>query len=204
MWKDIPGWEGYYKISKKGQVRSLPRIKKGRNDLTYKTEGKLISHYQHPNGYVYVNLRVPGRSRYSLVHRLLALTFIPNPHSKSEINHKNGIKNDNRLSNLEWVTRSEQIKHAFKNGLSKPNYSMKGKFGKNHHSSRTIMQLDKNLRIVQVFESMGEAYRATGVCSGEISRVCNGERLSAGGFIWRFVVKSDSPPELSSDGHSSS
>ena len=64
-----------------------------------------------------------GKSRLVSQHRLLAENFIPNPENKKEVNHINGIKNDNRLENLEWATKSENRKHAFDTGLQKPRYT---------------------------------------------------------------------------------
>ncbi len=69
-------------------------------------------------GYPYINFRISiGVKRNLYVHRLLALAFIPNPENKPEVNHKNGVKTDNSLDNLEWMTKSENELHAFRTGL---------------------------------------------------------------------------------------
>lgn len=70
-------------------------------------------------GYLTITIRINGKLRGVGQHRLLAESFIPNPENKTEVNHINGLKKDNRLENLEWVSRSENMKHAFSNGLIK-------------------------------------------------------------------------------------
>lgn len=101
---DIPGCEGRYMINANGKVFSI------RSNMFLKTCLK--------NGYHVVKISNNGRGKRMFVHRLLAFTFIPNPESKPFINHKNGIKSDNRLKNLEWCTSSENVKHAYAIGLN--------------------------------------------------------------------------------------
>lgn len=120
IWKDIKGWEGYYQISNLGRVKSLYRI------VPHKLKGKktIFERILKPciasPGYYSLGLRKDCKVKCARIHRLVALHFIPNPQNKPEINHKNGIKTDNRIENLEWVTRSENEKHAYKIGLKKP------------------------------------------------------------------------------------
>ena len=101
-WKDIPGWEGLYQICRSGKVRN----KRTKHILAVRT---------HKDGYLKVHLsdRGNGRDCYLRVHRLVAETFIPNPENKSEVEHKNGRTSDNRISNLMWVTRSENMLLCF-------------------------------------------------------------------------------------------
>lgn len=70
------------------------------------------------NGYLTIVVCAEGKRRSELIHRLLAILFIPNPENKRTVNHKNGIKQDNQLSNLEWATDQENIQHAFDNGMN--------------------------------------------------------------------------------------
>ena len=100
-WKNI---NENYSVSDEGQVKNL------------KT-GRILSTNTQSNKYVRVCLRIDGKTVVKAVHRLVAEAFIANPDNKPQVNHKNAIKSDNRVDNLEWVTGSENIKHAYANGL---------------------------------------------------------------------------------------
>lgn len=120
-WKDIKNHEDSYEISSIGNVRSKDRLtKKGF------IKGKDISIYKTDKGYSRVGLQVNNKCKSFLVHRLVAQTFIENPLDKPQVNHINGIKNDNRVENLEWATRFENMKHAYDNGLLEANKILKG------------------------------------------------------------------------------
>lgn len=108
LWKDIEGYEGLYQISNYGTIKSV------------KTNTLLSLTWLDKDGYQRVNLLKNNLRKHFSVHRLVALTFIPNPENKPCVNHKKGIKTDNRAWMLEWVTRSENDIHAYKIGLRKP------------------------------------------------------------------------------------
>jgi len=91
------------------------------NGKIYSTKKhKFINQHNDGNGYLIVKIRINNKSKNIKVHRLVAQSFIENPENKPQVNHIDGNKTNNDLSNLEWVTRSENIKHAFKIGLKKP------------------------------------------------------------------------------------
>ena len=119
--KDIKGYEGKYQVSNLGNVKSL--IGKGR----------VLKPLKH-NGYLVAQLSKNGSHKRHKTHRLVALTFIPNPLNKSEVNHINGNKTDNRLENLEWVTHRENTIHAFDMGLNKAQKVIDTKTGKIYNS----------------------------------------------------------------------
>lgn len=106
IWRPIKGYDGDYLVSNLGRVKSL----KNKKEYIFKP-------YIANSGYYKVNLRKNKISKTLLVHRLMGTAFIPNPENKPEINHLNGVKTDNQVTNLEWVTRNQNIQHAYKTGL---------------------------------------------------------------------------------------
>lgn len=119
IWKDIEGYEGYYQVSNLGRVKSLERrvpVKNGYfrvKKMAFKKEQRINS------GYMIVNLS-RGFIKNHLIHRLVASAFIPNPHNLETVNHINGVKTDNIVSNLEWNSYSQNLSHALATGLRKP------------------------------------------------------------------------------------
>ena len=111
--KNVTGYEGLYLIDSLGNVVSLPR-QQGRHFVNqYKILGTKVNRL----GYKEVALSKNGKTKTVLLHRLIAQHFIDNPNNLPCVNHKNGIKADNRIENLEWCTRSYNTKHAYENNL---------------------------------------------------------------------------------------
>jgi hypothetical protein len=101
QWRSIPGYEGIYQVSSEGRVKNA--------------YGHVLKPEMARNGYK--RIKFFDKKKFQ-VHRLVALAFIPNPDNKEVVNHKNGIKTDNRVENLEWNTWSENVKHAYATGLN--------------------------------------------------------------------------------------
>ena len=119
IWKAIEGYEGIYEVSNIGRLKSLDKIRNHPHTGPSFHPGKILSRKSSNNTYTKINLFKEGISKSFPIHRLVANAFVPNSFNKPFVNHINGIKNDNRAINLEWATQSENIQHAFDNGLCK-------------------------------------------------------------------------------------
>lgn len=179
-WKDVIGYEGKYQVSNLGRVRSLNHITVDSLGRTRTHCGKIKSVNQNRNGYLQVHLL---HQKLVSVHRLVAESFIPNPRCLKDVNHKNGIKTDNRVENLEWVSRSENIQHAYT--ILGRKKSWLGKKGNNNPRSRIVLQMLGN-KILARFYGLNDAFSNTGIRPSTISMCCNGRYKSAGGFQWRY------------------
>lgn len=116
IWKPVKGFEGLYECSSLGMFRAPEKVENTtRRNCVRKA--KMLKTIHESNGYLQIRLRSNGKEKAHLSHRLIATTFIPLVDGKNFVNHINGIKDDNRVENLEWVTKSENCIHSFKIGL---------------------------------------------------------------------------------------
>ena len=112
-WRPVVGFDGEFEVSSDGHVRSLDRtVVDTRNGRCWKYCGRILSTWRNHHGYTSVSINSNSRKRVRLVHRLMAEAFFGSQRPGMEVNHKNGIRDDNRLENLEWCTRSENQTHA--------------------------------------------------------------------------------------------
>lgn len=143
MWKQIE--DTNYEVSKEGVVRNL-------------TTKIVIKGGISTSGYKMVSLYTLGKKINKQVHRLVAIAFIPNPENKTQVNHKDKDKLNNNLSNLEWCTAKENMKHHYDNGgIKRNNQTYKGKFGKEHN--RSVSLICNGI----VYNGYSEASRLTGI-----------------------------------------
>lgn len=134
IWKNIPGFEGWYQASSLGRIRSLDRYVNYKNISQAIRRGKVLSPKTSNKGYLEVLLIMNDQKHYKRVHQLIASAFLSNPNGYKSINHINEIKTDNRPENLEWCTDS-QNKHAYnERRITIFQYSLKGKLLKVWHS----------------------------------------------------------------------
>lgn len=144
IWKDIPDYDGYYQASNLGRIRSLDRmVTRVRNGVehSYFKPGRILLPHIEGSGYWQVLICIHGViKKHKKVHRLVAQAFIPNPENKRCINHKDGNKGNNAVSNIEWNTHSENLKHAHKTGLKR--VPQLGKSGHLHHLSKAVLSIN--------------------------------------------------------------
>lgn len=187
VWRDIKGYEGLYQVSNMGNVKSLEKYIVNKNQkLQFYNE-----HILKPNiamGYLKVTLSKGNKQHTLRVHILVAQTFIPNPNNKCEVNHKDGNKLNNCVNNLEWCSRSENEKHAYRLGLAKPSLKQKSAVAKyaTEHYSKSIMQYDMNGNFIKEWESMADIYRKCGINQSLICKCCKHQRKSTHNYIWRY------------------
>ena len=115
--KDVPGFENLYMALTNGQIWSY-------------TKRCYMSQFKDKRGYMNVELYKDGKTYHSKVHRLVLSAFVPQPKGKDQVNHIDGIKNNNNLNNLEWVTGKENMQHSFSMGLEK------GRKGEEHNMAK--------------------------------------------------------------------
>lgn len=181
IWKDIEGYEGLYQISNLGRVKSLGRyINKLSGNIW--TDEKIKKSYTDRDGYYRVNLYKDSKIQTYMIHRLVALAFIPNTKDKPQVNHIDGNKENNNVSNLEWCTSKENNIHALKNKLRIMPRGNKNKL------SKEIIQYDLNMKKIAKYGSIREAQRITGINQSNISKCCRekGNYNTAGGYIWKY------------------
>lgn len=175
MWKSITGFDGYYEVSSYGLVRGLDRILTDKNGRKFHRKGQMMkltkSKGRDGNGYWVVNLRKNHQSSVVPIHILVAKEFIPNPLNLPTVNHIDGCKDNNDVSNLEWASYSDNNIHAIENHLRNPR-------------GNPISQYDMDGKYIATYKSTNEACRQTGISIGSISHCINHRTKSAGGFVW--------------------
>lgn len=118
-WKNIDGFDGY-QVSNTGKVRSLDRVVRYKDGREVLHRGIILKMQIRGDGYFFVSLRMGKKTYHPVVHRIVLGVFSPSDNMENlDVNHINGIKTDNSISNLEWATRAENIRHAFNIGLNK-------------------------------------------------------------------------------------
>ena len=185
IWKSITGFEGLYEVSSLGKVRSLPRYVACKNNSNRFINGKILNPSVSHDGYKYVDLSNKCIKYRFKIHRLIAISFIDNPKNNPQINHKDGNKLNNNVSNLEWCTNSENQKHAHLIGIKKtPIVAISGE---NNPNNKPIVQISLDGRILNKFYSATEAMKITNINRGHIRSVCLGKRKTAGGYKWKEI-----------------
>lgn len=185
QWKDIPNYEGIYQASNLGRIKSLERMVKYKNGA-HKPQKENISYQRRSrNTYLLVGLYKEGSEKKALVHRLIAMAFLPNNEAKAAVNHKDGNKANNSVENLEWVTNSENMKHSYAVLGCKAPWT--GKKGKLFWKSKAVNKLSIEGEVLETFDSCTLAGESLGVGATWISACCLGKAKTAYGFKWEYA-----------------
>jgi len=172
IWKAHPEYAGI-EVSTLGRVRTLDKMV-WNGSGTWLMKGRVLKPASDKDGYLMVNVKVDGKWTTKKVHRLTAQTFIPNPDSLAEINHKNCVRDDNRVSNLEWCTHSYNSRYREKHGVSQTEAAGHPLFAINL----------KTLEILH-FRAQMEAGRSLGIGVGNINNVIKGKKKQTGGYWFK-------------------
>jgi len=185
IWKDVVGFEDSYMVSSLGRIKSKPRSVSDTLGRKYIRNSK-ISKQNECWSYLVVGFYRDGILYSRKVHRVVAEAFIPNPENKPQVNHINGIKTDNALVNLEWVTPRENQLHAYRIGLQKVFFAW-GDDPSLNPLSKGVIRCDMSGNEIDRFVSQSEAARVVGAPSSNISACCRGIQNYCRGFKWKFV-----------------
>lgn len=177
---NIPGFENFtnYFVDENGDVFS-----EHASGAPKKLKGCLDT-----KGYRYVDLRQNGKRKCPKIHRLVGLAFLPKKEGKNQINHIDGDKENNSISNLEWMTNLENMRHSYETGLRQPrteklNYQWHG----NHKKCKKVLQLTIEGEPIICHKSLAIAARSLNKDYAQIARVCRGEAETGYGFKWEFI-----------------
>ena len=194
IWKDIDGYEGKYQISNLGNVKSLSfRNQKFSGYLTQKTSNK---------GYKVVELTEKGKTKFALVHRLVAVAFVDNPNNFPIVNHKDENPINNHADNLEWCTYSynrtysmdmhPERRKELADNLTK--YSARNKKGVPHKYYNRVAIFDDNNNIINIYDNASTAAKILGLHTCNVTEVCKankkrqiGKKRRTGGYIFEFI-----------------
>ena len=170
MWKDIPGYEGLYKVSDSGDVYNIKSKRKLKLTVS-------------DAGYHKVNLRNNGSVKTHLVHRLVALSFIPNPKEKPQVNHIDEDSLNNSLSNLEWCTPKENCNHGTRLERIRNliDYEVVAK-----KNSKPIIQMNMQGQIVRRWDSITACKNKLGYDKSNIVKVLKGKAKTSYGYKWIY------------------
>lgn len=184
IWKDIPGYDGYYQVSNLGRIKSLPR---GKQWPYRQTHNNIRKPRLATNGYFKINLSKGNIVKWFGVHRLVAMAFIPNPDNFPRINHKDENKLNNCVDNLEWCTYKYNANYGA--GVSRQKESRKK--NPNDVMTRKLVGIknrtpikcwDKDGNFIGFFRSTTEAAERTGVDKSSVSGWCSGRRTKVRKF----------------------
>ena len=173
QWKVIKDFS-YYKINNKGEIYSL-------------YSDKILKNKLHPKGYLYIGLHKNKVKYGRKIHRLVAEAFIDNPENKPQVNHKDGNKSNNKVSNLEWSTDQENKDHAINLFGNNHFVSMKGRTGKNSPFHKKLKQFDLNGNLLKIWNGCREMERNLGFKRQGVYHHIKNKTTCAYGYKWEII-----------------
>ena len=180
IWKDIPGYEGLYQVSNLGNVKSI----------SWKNTGaaKNLWLKPHNKGYYQVELVKNKVKKTYVVHRLVALAFIPNPQNLPVINHKDENKKNNRVENLEWCDFKYNNRYSMNlhpERFKERVYTQKGNYKR--RLDFPVAQIGDDGEVIKVWSNSRQIFVETGMSDWSISECCRGNRKTAYGYKWQYA-----------------
>ncbi|SRR6266540_1020779 len=182
-WNNIPLCEGEYMASDLGRIKSIKREYFHPIKGLVKVDEKILRQMLTNYGYTRVQISINRIKTKFPTHRLIGSTFLPNPENKPCINHKNGVRDDNRLCNIEWNTYSENNLHSYRILGKEPSLNWLGKVGKLHFRSKRVYCPTLQM----YFESARQAAIILGISQGSISHICNQSQLHTEGLVFNYA-----------------
>lgn len=187
QWLPVRGYEGLYSVSNLGRVkRDKSKCRNGVCGVVDVPEKILMQ--TDTKGYKFVGLSKDGKTKRVQVHRLVALTFIPNPNNLPMVNHKDESRDNNNVHNLEWCTG----KYNSNYGTVRKRLSDNAKTSQKHIAQFNSIKKDRSRAVLCVetgdrYDSLSEAQKETGISHQNICSVCQGKRVKAGGYTWIYT-----------------